>query len=565
MKLFKYSFFVFVLACISSCEDKLVLYPESVLSEGTFWKTPTDFKQGANRFYFDLPRSQDLTARARESDLEMDDKDDEISSGINLIPSSDGTWSGIYADLRRINNLLQQGEKYGGDVSEIEQFISEAYFFRAYANFELLKKFGRFIIVNSVLDVSSPELSSGRDSRDDCVDQIISDLQRAATGLPTEADISSSDKGRMSQQAANGLLARVALFEGTWQKFRSNEARANKLLDLAINSSTSVMNAREHSLFKNTAALGDYSYRYMFVLTGPESNPGKLTKNDHNEYVIRTKYDYALRQTGGNISHAMSSFHQSATKKLVDMYLCSDGLPIDQSPLYKGGNADDPAIDAEYLNRDLRFKNTFRVPGDTYYQRNNLVENYQPTLGVETLTGYKYAKFVSEEDIETGDESMDTPVLRYAEILLIFAEATFERNGSISDTDLDLSINVVRDRVDMPHLSNSFVTTNGLNMRTEIRRERTVELASEGQRLLDLKRWKTAEIEMPMDMKGVRVTGTDWVVDDTFSGIITYDADGYMIMQPASSRTWAEKNYLFPLPQDELLINPNLEQNPGWN
>ena len=113
---------------------------------------------------------------------------------------------------------------------------------------------------------------------------------------------------------------------------------------------------------------------------------------------------------------------------------------------------------------------------------------------------------------KTNSEGYDYPVIRYAEVLLNYAEAVYERDDAISDDDLNISLNLVRNRINksMPKLSNNLVTANGLNMREEIRRERTVELFNEGFRIDDLKRWKTAETEMPKDFLGIKWTGTEY-------------------------------------------------------
>ncbi|GGZ13438.1 membrane protein [Echinicola pacifica] len=555
--IYKYIFVLGVAISMGSCSEQLELYPEAQLSEATFWKTAADFKQAANEFYFYLPRPQDLTAVTSDSDFETDDIVNDISSGTNIVPTTDARWSRAYSRLRNVNILLRQANNYS-NPQEISQFVGEGYLFRAYLNFDLLKTYGQFVVVDEVLDVDSPQLTAARNTREESANSIITDLEAAIPLLPIESAIPDTDKGRMSSQAASALLARVALFEGTWQKFRGNTDRANELLTKAANAANAVITAGEHELFKG---LGDDSYRYLFVMNGPESNPGGLTKNDLSEHVMVAKYDRIIRSQRGNISHAMTSYHSSPTKKLLDMYLCEDGLPISQSPLYKGGNPNDPAIDAEFKNRDLRLSNTFRIPFNEYCPKGQC-NIYEPILGSNTLTGYNWIKFVSSEEIQDGEEGYDSPIIRYAEVLLTYAEAVFERDGMISDADLNKSLNVVRARVDMPALTNAFVNANGLDMRTEIRRERTVELAAEGQRLIDLKRWKTAEVEMPMDMLGVKIVGTNYEDDPTaiYPGL----KDGYLLFQAASTRNWADKNYLDPMPEDQLNLNPNLGQNPGW-
>jgi hypothetical protein len=165
--------------------------------------------------------------------------------------------------------------------------------------------------------------------------------------------------------------------------------------------------------------------------------------------------------------------------------------------------------------------------------------------------------------LNDNEEGYDYPVIRYAEVLLNYAEAFFERNGSITDADLDRSLNLVRNRVNktMPKLSNTFVTANGLDMRTEIRRERNVELYFEGFRVDDVKRWKTAETEMPMDIQGITWTGTAWATK--WTGISSKIVNGVYRLE--TGRTWAEKNYLLPIPTQQIQLNPNLApNNPGW-
>lgn len=157
---------------------------------------------------------------------------------------------------------------------------------------------------------------------------------------------------------------------------------------------------------------------------------------------------------------------------------------------------------------------------------------------------------------------MDYPVIRYAEVLLNYAEAIYELNGSISNTELNESLNLVRWRSnpDMPGLTTELVSNNGLSMREEIRRERAIELIHEGFRIDDLKRWYTASTDMPQTQLGVKYSGTwfesNWAITNTLS------SDGCLILY--SGRSWEDKNYLYPLPADQLQLNPQLGQNPGW-
>lgn len=132
---------------------------------------------------------------------------------------------------------------------------------------------------------------------------------------------------------------------------------------------------------------------------------------------------------------------------------------------------------------------------------------------LKTGTGYHNQKWATERKVEDKKEGYDFPIIRYAEVLLNYAEAVYERDDKISNTDLNISLNLVRLRVNpaMTPLTNELITQNaGMDMRTEIRRERTIELFNEGFRLDDLKRWKTAETEMPMDIVGIQWKGTEY-------------------------------------------------------
>ena len=197
------------------------------------------------------------------------------------------------------------------------------------------------------------------------------------------------------------------------------------------------------------------------------------------------------------------------TKNLADLYLAKDGLPIDKSPLFKGY----ATFESEFENRDPRMAMTFIVPGSAIYADGGIwAPTYPGFVGTNaTQTGYMLRKFLDETLEATQFQGQyDFKEFRYGEVLLILAEALFEQNGQISDADLDRTINVLRTRAGMPALTNAHVTTNNLDMLTEIRRERTVELAFEGFRRLDLRRWKIAETVLPQALRGVKFEGTEY-------------------------------------------------------
>lgn len=556
-----------------SCNKLVDLKPNNEISDANYWSTPAQFKLAANRFYTYLRTFTDIMNDNPHSERRADllytrDGINVFSSGTNTIPQTDGNWNTAYTRIREVNYLLDKADAYPapGDVSV---YVAEAKFFRAYTYFDLLEQYGAVPIVESPLTVNSPELFAARNTRDEVVDFIVKDLEDAIAGLPLESAIPTADKGRISKGAAQAFLGRVALYEGTWQKFRNNTTRANLLLDKAITNSDAVITSGLYQLFA-PAVLGDSAMKYMFILEDEKSNPAGLGKSANHEYILANRYSYTQRQIRFNVTKTCLNNVFWATKKMADMYLCQDGLPISQSPLFLGYST----TRSEYSNRDNRMKNSLLINGNYYWNNQNPgsrvtwtgdAADIAHSAGLVNLagnSGYGPQKWCTERSLNDNEEAYDYPVIRYAEVLLNYAEAVFERNGSISDADLDKSLNLVRRRINtsMPKLSNAFVATNNLDMRTEIRRERNVELFFEGFRVDDLKRWKTAETELPMDIQGITWTGTEW--QTKWPGISGQIVGGVYRLQ--TNRTWGEKDYLLPIPSQQIALNPNLTQNPGW-
>ena len=561
---------VMALGCLTySCLD---LDPKDQIADGNYWQEASDFKLFANQFYgwtrdfsnsvYDAPHSD------KRSDLILDKSGTNVySNGTNSIPTGDNNYTDNYNRIRRTNILLQKADSYGNQ-SDIEQYIGEAKFFRAYCYFELLQLYGDVIITKKPLDVTDPEMKVARNDRSEVVDFMIQDLKDAAGQLPLTSAV---ENGRLGSEGAWAFLSRVALYEGTWQKFRGNEARGKELLDVAAKAAKEVINSKNFSLY-TPAILGDSAQKYMFILEDVKSNPAGLLKASNTEYIFSRRHDETLNPIGKNITKECLANAQQIAQKFAALYLCQDGLPIEKSSLYLFKV--DGIIAHEYQNRDNRMLYTLCVPGGYYWSNENSrvnwtsdaadkasasIKGYSPANG----SGYANQKWAVERKVQTNSEGYDYPVIRYAEVLLNYAEAVYERDDAISDDDLNISLNLVRNRINksMPKLSNNLVTANGLNMREEIRRERTVELFNEGFRIDDLKRWKTAETEMPKDFLGIKWTGTEYA---TKWPNVSYakNSDGYIILE--TGRKWESKHYLYPLPTDQLQLNPNLKQNPGW-
>ncbi|CAG9889169.1 Cell surface glycan-binding lipoprotein, utilization system for glycans and polysaccharides (PUL), SusD family [Bacteroides ovatus] len=556
-------------AVTTSCMD---LEPLSDLGDNLVWDNAANFQLFANQFYswphdFDRAVSDEPHSDYR-SDLVAGSSMNVYSQGTNAIPATDANYTKLYKRIYYTNLLLKNAESF--DVpADIIVPVAEAKFFRAYSHFELVQLYGDAIILTEPLDLDSEKLYGRRNDRGEVIDQVIKDLKDAVGGLPE----TSSEAGRLNKYIAYAMLSRVALYEGTWQKFHtngkdatSNTSRSTELLTIAKDAANEVIKGGKYQLFYNEK-LGNESYRYMFTLEdGAQCNPANLSKSDNTEYIFVKRHRNGDK-TAWNLTHGMVANACYVTRKLANMYLCSDGLPIGKSSKFQQY----AGVTDEFQNRDNRMGNNMLYHGQQYWNNDgkwrttwtdaDLTSSL--TANVRSGSGYQNRKWGTERQVEDYYESYDFPVIRYAEVLLNYAEAVYELNGTITDSELDYSLNKVRLRVNpnMPKLSSTLVSANNLSMREEIRRERTVELVLEGFRIDDLKRWATAPDEMPQDMLGIQVTGT-WFETNWTDHKRSLSSDGCLILY--SDRTWNDKLYLYPLPSDQLQLNPQLEQNPGW-
>ncbi|MFD0793096.1 RagB/SusD family nutrient uptake outer membrane protein [Mucilaginibacter litoreus] len=561
MKILKISSIIILVLTVSACKKFLDLKPQSDISDFAYWQTANDYRLAANWFYdysLDDPHYSGAYMNDNNSDIAFGAEVNTISSGKYVAPEQDDNWDNSYAAIRNANKLIEQGTA-SAIKNDIKPFLGEGYFFRAYSYFRLLDLYGGVPIIDKVLQPNDPLVFSARATREEVVNFIIADLNTAIANLPVKA---SAEKGRISKEAAQAFKARVCLFEGTWRKFHVT-GDANDLLDQAITESKNVINSGAFSL--NTMR-SDSSYRLMFIDNYSMDNP---------ETIVSKKYRTNINVNGW--AYGVSWGNLNPTKAAADMYLCKDGLPVDKSPLFRGYDS----ARTEFRNRDPRMTQSLILPAIKIIRPQ--YDKYRPQWpGVDNNrnvnSGYMLYKFISQMATPgDGGGAFDWNVIRYGEVLAIYAEATYERNGSISDADLDMSINLLRDRVHMPHLTNALVSANGLDMRNEIRRERTVELAFEGFRWDDLRRWKTAETVLPKSVLSVKVTGSEWskkvvTLDGANYNSYFYNTpaaqleNGFKVLQPGSQRAFdVNKNYLLPIPTKQISLNPDkLKQNPGW-
>ena len=564
------------IALASSC---LNFSPEAQVSDALVWDKADNFRLFANQFY---SWTRDFRGSTTEtwmngvadgphadtrSDIICQSTVNVYSSGSNSIPATDENYNGIYKKIYYTNLLLKQAAGFEAK-DDIKEPVAEAYFFRAYLHFELVQMFGDCILLKEPLDIDSDRLYGKRDNRLDVINSCIQDLKDAAAML----NDTPSANGRLCKYTAYALLSRIALYEGTWQKYHNGNTEAsNDLLQEAVNAADEVMKSKKYELFYDSRLGGGESYRYMFILENTKCNPAGLQKADNKEYILVRRHDEILSPIGYDITHGAQNNAYYVTKKMADMYRCQDGLPVGISDMFQGYTTQN----SEFENRDNRMNGTLMKHGQPYWNNDGAWRTAWDDSDEENCliadrcinSGYANYKWCTERQVTDDYEGYDYPVIRYAEVLLNYAEAVYELNGEISDEELDKSLNLVRLRSnpDMTKLSNRLVeehAADGMTMIGEIRAERTVELFMEGFRIDDLKRWRTAEDEMPQDLLGLQITGT-WYESNWKNQSRPLNQDGCIIMY--TNRTWNDKNYLLPLPNDEIQLNPELGQNPEWN
>lgn len=528
----------FLIAC-SACSDFLERDPLTTLSPSNFWKTEDDLRMALNSLYQDMNISYSQDNRSADT---FGGSANATSSGTYTPSNTDATWGDCYKRIRIANEFLENYEKAEVTDEVKNRFAGEARFFRAYYYYQQVTRFGDVPIVTKTLDLESPELMNPRDDKAKVWNLIFEDLEFAATHIPPKSKMR-SDIGRITQGAAYAFWGRAALYAGTYYKY--HEGSTDKTyLDMARKAAKAVIDSKEYSLYAN--------YRNLFLTEGEDSE----------EHILSYRYSEEAKSMNSKPRLIIYDFDCEPTKYVADNFLCKDGLPIEKSAY--GVNY--LPLGTEFENRDPRMALTLWKPGDDYSGA-----PFVPNLYNQTKTGYLFKKYGVESAFTYDPAVMyvDDILIRYAEVLLIYAEATYELNEEISDEDLNLSVNLLRDRFagdpnQLPHLTNAFVRQNGLDMREEIRRERRAELSGEGFRYDDIIRWKIAETELPRAILGIKfdpeaypnvVPGKD----------VTLDENGFIVVQSKESRTFdVKKDYLFPLPLKQLALNPNLKQNPGW-
>lgn len=548
----------------TSCNDAFLERSPQSLNDNTFWSSTRDLRTYANAFYGILPGGV--------TNYGDTDADDQVPSGINqflwgqyVVPTEDGLWSkSNWANIRNINYFMTHYGTVTGAEEEINVYVAEMRFFRALEYFNKIKTFGDVPWLDKDLNIDSEELYGSKMPRNQVAAKIIEDLDFAITWLPEKDD---EEDNRLNKDIARHIKARVCLHEGTYYKYHSELGYAYEdLLKQAASETDKLITDGHYSIYKT----GDTKHDYynMFIMEN---------KKNLSEALLYIDYSYPTRTH--NMGHGAVEAGAGFSKDFVDCFLYTDGRPKALTTLPKN----DETLVQELANRDPRAAQLIR--NDEFFAGNAsytavgsddaYVTQYCPT-GYQSIKGYNPATAHEGYNVEDADGI----AYRYAETLLINAEAKAEL-GTITQPDLDKTINELRDRVGMPHLKLTVEFTDpnwpdyGYTLSPllqEIRRERRIELAGEGFRFDDICRWKAGKIvNNVMTYVGKKISATSSMAGN---GLRT--DDGYVIVYPnytqkdlvyvaGKSRTWNDKMYLYPIPSGELQRNPNLlPQNPGW-
>ena len=555
MKYLIQSILVAVTLLTVSCNDYLDRFPKDSFSEPTFFKTENDLIYYANQFYGSLPVQR--MDNDNNSDNMVPQNINTFLAGTYTVPGSGGGWaSGDWANIRSCNYFLEHYSR--AETSFKERYAGEVRFFRALFYWYKVVNFGDVPLLLKALDDNSEELYGPREKREKVMDEVVlEDLKFAVANLPEKNQAAA---GRLHKDAARALMSRICLWEGTYRKYRNIEG-ADTYLDACVKASEELMDAG-YDIYSTGNT--DEDYRNLFIQKDLRSNPEAIF---YRAYITDKNTHNYTRQASEN--------NTGMSKDFVDSYLfLDDGKPIGLT----SHPYDDSTPAKECEGRDPRYTQTIATPG-FIMTLPDLAVNL-PAIGTSrTSTGYWNIKGRSSDlaQFNADKSDLDLFIFRYAEVLLNYAEAKYELTGSLTIAELDKSINLIRDRVGMPHLTTSpDADPNAVNygytvapLLYEIRRERRIELVGEGFRFNDIIRWKAGKlIEGVKTIRGMKLTDElrSQYADPSSLNNIAVDDDYYIIVYPsiATTRKWNDKSYLYPLPTDEK-DRCHYEQNPGWN
>ncbi len=584
MKKIVYSFLL--LSCFfSSCS--LDEEPQASASKDVIFGTESGLKTYSYSFYNMLPSASDAHKKDEMCDYgAVNSFDSFLREGAYSAETSSG-WS--WGDLRNINYFIANCVDESVDESVRNNYIGLARFFRAYFYYNMVIRFGDVPWIDKPLGVNDEQLFAPRDSRTVVMDKVLEDLNFACENISATKDATGS---LVTKWVAYALKSRICLFEASYRKYHTELGltdSADKWYQEAASAAETVMKESGYSLYTGKGT--DLSYRTLFTSDDPVTSEVMLASCCSKELAVLNDANWYW--TSGTYGPRFSMI-----RAYINTFLNIDGTPFTDKAGYETMSFYD-----ECQNRDKRLAQIIRTPG---YKRDGLPA--APNFNGYSYTGYQPIKF-SLDDSYYDSGSLNTnaiPLFRYAEVLLNYAEAKAEL-GTLTDVDWKNTIGALRARagitgglttkpttIDAYFQKNYFPDISDASI-LEIRRERSIELALEGFRFTDLKRWKRGEL-MTMRWTGIYVPALNTPMDldkDGTDDVIFYQGGkptglpasctpvdvslgtqralsegthGYLTWSDNDPRKWYEdgRQYYYPIPALVIVKNPNLTQNPGW-
>jgi hypothetical protein len=506
--------------------------------------------------------------------------------GVNTYSPVISQWDFSY--VRQVNIMLDAVDKSQMIQTDKDHWRSVGYFFRALRYYDLLSAFGDVPWIDHALSDTSPELFEARTSRDVVAQNMLNDLTFAEAHIKPDGD----GVNTINVNVVRALTSRFGLFEGTWRKYQglsnaSTYLNASKAASEKLLAAFPTIMASYDDVF-NTDDLTGKPGIILFKQAAPNLGGPQVV-----QYIGSTTWNFDL------------------TKDAVESYLCTDGKPISTSAIYAG----DATMNNAFRNRDRRLYFTVVPPykvkagNPTYtWSKTGVASdeeyiNLMATIGGTNKTlplmqwsqtmqtgaaittaphfkefnagqaqcvsefGYFFWKFYNRLPLDASKDSPnDSPVFRIEEVMLNYAEVEFEL-GLFNQGIANMTINKLRTRANVAPMTVAQITSSFDMQRDpsvdpvlwEIRRERRIELMGEGFRFNDLKRWKKGEYLNKWPL-GAYVKNSDYGNKLIING---GSAQGYVqfFNKPAG---WLDKYYLEPLPTQDLALNPQLKQNPGY-
>ena len=590
-KILLYTLMTLAAAGMASCEDLLTRDSYDRIGSDECWKSETDLELYANGFIQKMiPGDGTITRGDIYADYcAVDIPTDLLRPDGNVSPDNQTGWAeSNWTNLRRVNYMLDNMHKCKGRVSDeiYNHYEGVARFWRAWFYYDKVQTFGAVPWYDFTIAASDKEaLTKPRDSREYVMERVLEDLNFACEHCYTSSDWINC--ARINRYIALAYKARVCLFEGTYRKYHSvdpstgkaweDKQASEKFLRECAEACEELMAAGVYSIVNNPA---NVKTQYRELFTQEAVNTTEVIWARQMSVGMTTFHDLTWRYTSGSYGQRWS-----LDQDFVKTYLNLDG---------SRHTATSEEFTTDVENRDYRLSQSIITPG--YTKLVGGVSTATPPDFTVTLTGYQVIKFnIDDKAYESASVSYNSlPIMRYAEVLLNYAEAKAEL-GEFSDDIWNKTIKPLRERAGVdgkrptsadPYLQQYYGLSDSDLL--EIRRERAIELLLEGFRYNDLMRWHAGEL-LNKQWYGIYIPAMDTSYDLNGDGIndvcvisgeagnepgVTYivlDDSKYSLENGTTGRllytvgrNFEEKRYLRPIPKTALNINPDLGQNYYW-